>query len=115
MVTYTFLSFQLAEVYGDVFALRLGRDQFVFAAGYKMVKEALVGQAENFVDRPFSPMGERMYPGNGEKIDFCINPCHFMSCVYVWDTCSTDWLRVNSHADWDNVRLTCVNLLLDHM
>ncbi|XP_031430104.2 cytochrome P450 2J2-like [Clupea harengus] len=55
---------KLAEVYGDVFALRLGRDQLVFATGYKMVKEALVGQAENFVDRPFSPMGERMYPGN---------------------------------------------------
>lgn len=40
----------------------------VFVTGYKMVKEALVVQAENFVDRPFSPFAERVYPGNGEKM-----------------------------------------------
>ncbi|KAJ8388424.1 hypothetical protein AAFF_G00133000 [Aldrovandia affinis] len=30
-----------------------------------MVKEALVTQADNFVDRPPSPMGDRLYSGNG--------------------------------------------------
>ncbi|KAL2089584.1 hypothetical protein ACEWY4_014272 [Coilia grayii] len=55
---------KLAEVYGDIFSFRVGRDQAVFASGYKMVKEALVVQAENFVDRPYSPLGERLYPGN---------------------------------------------------
>ncbi|MBN3304565.1 CP2J2 protein, partial [Amia calva] len=33
--------------------------------GYKMVKEALVNQAENFADRPHSPMMDRMDSGNG--------------------------------------------------
>ncbi|XP_063057368.1 cytochrome P450 2J2-like [Engraulis encrasicolus] len=55
---------KLAEVYGDIFSLRLGHEETVVATGYKMVKEALVGQAEIFVDRPYSPMGERMYPDN---------------------------------------------------
>lgn len=29
-----------------------------------MVKEALVTQADNFVDRPYSPMVTRIYSGN---------------------------------------------------
>ncbi|XP_041913252.1 cytochrome P450 2J2-like [Alosa sapidissima] len=55
---------KLAEVYGKIFAIRLGRDEMVFVTGYELVKEALVGQAENFVDRPFSPFADRVYPGN---------------------------------------------------
>ncbi|XP_062411726.1 cytochrome P450 2J2-like [Sardina pilchardus] len=56
---------KLADVYGKIFALRLGREQTVFVTGYKMVKEALVVQAENFVDRPFSPLANRVYQGDG--------------------------------------------------
>ncbi|XP_030626556.1 cytochrome P450 2J2 [Chanos chanos] len=55
---------KLASVYGDVFSLRLGRDKVVFVNSYKMVKEALVTQAENFADRPYSPMASRIYSGN---------------------------------------------------
>ncbi|XP_029905578.1 cytochrome P450 2J2-like [Myripristis murdjan] len=47
---------QLADAYGNVFCIRLGRDTTVFVSGYKMVKEALVTQAENFMDRPDNPM-----------------------------------------------------------
>ncbi|KPP75387.1 cytochrome P450 2J6-like, partial [Scleropages formosus] len=46
---------KLATVYGDVYSIRLGRGKTVFVTGYKMVKEALVTQAENFVDRPHGP------------------------------------------------------------
>lgn len=56
---------QLAEIYGNVFSFRFGRDKLVLLCGYKMVKEALVTQADNFVDRPYSPMGERFYAGTG--------------------------------------------------
>ncbi|KAL4634976.1 cytochrome P450 2J2-like [Arapaima gigas] len=56
---------KLATVYGDIFSLRLGRDKTVFVTGYKMVKEVLVTQAENFVHRPPGAMVERIYSGNG--------------------------------------------------
>ncbi|XP_062411737.1 cytochrome P450 2J2-like [Sardina pilchardus] len=56
---------KMAEVYGNIFALRLGREETVFVTGYKMVKEALVVQAENFEDRPFSPLADRVSQGHG--------------------------------------------------
>lgn len=55
---------QLADVYGNVFCIRLGRHKTVFVSGWRMVKEAIVTQAENFVDRPYSPMVTRIYSGN---------------------------------------------------
>ncbi|XP_023650403.2 cytochrome P450 2J2-like [Paramormyrops kingsleyae] len=65
---------KLASVYGDVYSLRLGRDKMVFVTGYKMVREALISQSENFVDKPPSPMAERLYSGNGL----------FFSNGYIW-------------------------------
>lgn len=46
----------------------------VFVCGYKMVKEAIVTQADNFVDRPYSPLNDRIYVGNkGLQITaFCV-------------------------------------------
>ncbi|XP_012721842.2 cytochrome P450 2J6 [Fundulus heteroclitus] len=61
---------KLAEVYGNVFCIRLGRHKTVFISGWKMVKEALVIQAENFVDRPYSPMVTRIYSGNSRGLFF---------------------------------------------
>uniref|UniRef100_A0A3Q2SN65 Cytochrome P450, family 2, subfamily N, polypeptide 13 n=1 Tax=Fundulus heteroclitus TaxID=8078 RepID=A0A3Q2SN65_FUNHE len=66
---------KLAEIYGNVFSFRLGRDSIVFLNGYKAVREALVTQAENFVDRPFNAITDRFYTepsagifmSNGEK------------------------------------------------
>lgn len=55
---------QLADVYGNVFCIRLGRHKTIFVSGWKMVKEAIVTQADNFVDRPYSPMVTRIYSGN---------------------------------------------------
>lgn len=54
---------QLAEVYGKLFSIRLGNEKIVFVSGYKMVKEAIVTQADNFVDRPFNAFGDRIYRG----------------------------------------------------
>lgn len=55
---------QLAQQYGDVYSVRLGGDKIVFVCGYKMVKEAIVTQADNFVDRPYSPLNEKLYMGD---------------------------------------------------
>lgn len=64
---------QLAELYGNVFSIRLGREKWVFVTGYKMVKEAIVTQAENFVDRPNDPISDRIYSGNsGAHISVCL-------------------------------------------
>ncbi|XP_049444156.1 cytochrome P450 2J4-like [Epinephelus fuscoguttatus] len=55
---------KLADVYGNVFSVRLGSDKMVFVSGYQMVKEALVTQADNFVDRPYSATADRVYSGD---------------------------------------------------
>ncbi|XP_070816897.1 cytochrome P450 2J1-like [Chaetodon trifascialis] len=70
--------FSLADIYGNVFNVRLGGDKLVFVSGYKMVKEAIVAQAENFVDRPYSPMMDRFYSGTKDGL--------FMSNSEVWKT-----------------------------
>ncbi|XP_071343492.1 cytochrome P450 2J4-like [Trachinotus anak] len=59
---------KLAEIYGNVFSVRFGSDKMVFVAGYEMVKQALVTQAENFVDRPYSPMSDRFYSGTTDGL-----------------------------------------------
>ncbi|XP_053177697.1 cytochrome P450 2J4-like [Scomber japonicus] len=55
---------KLADVYGNVFSVRLGGEKMVVVSGCKMVKEAIVTQAENFVDRPHSEIAERFYLGS---------------------------------------------------
>ncbi|XP_009983336.1 PREDICTED: cytochrome P450 2J2-like, partial [Tauraco erythrolophus] len=47
---------QFTENYGDIFSLQLGSTTFVFVNGLRMVKEVLVNQGENFIDRPEFPM-----------------------------------------------------------
>ncbi|XP_041790821.1 cytochrome P450 2J2-like [Chelmon rostratus] len=56
---------KLAEEYGPVFSLRRGSERMVFVSGYKMVKEALVNQLDNFVDRPNVPLFDAVYKGLG--------------------------------------------------
>ncbi|KAM9849269.1 LOW QUALITY PROTEIN: uncharacterized protein ACBR49_008525 [Aulostomus maculatus] len=61
---------KLADVYGNVFCMRLGRDKTVFVCGWKMVKEAIVTQADSFVDRPDNPVVNRIYSGNSAGLFF---------------------------------------------
>ncbi|XP_036409838.1 cytochrome P450 2J2-like [Megalops cyprinoides] len=56
---------KLAEKYGDVFTLRIGSKKMVFVSGYKMVKEVLVNQGDNFLDRPVSPLYLDIFKGYG--------------------------------------------------
>ncbi|NXT35482.1 CP2J2 protein, partial [Pelecanoides urinatrix] len=52
---------KLTEKYGDIFSIRLGREQFVFVNGLQMVKEVLVNQGENFIDRPEIPVDSEIF------------------------------------------------------
>ncbi|XP_056271515.1 cytochrome P450 2J6-like [Pseudoliparis swirei] len=55
---------KLADDYGNVYSVRFGGEKMVFVSGYKMVKEAIVTQADNFVDRPNNEIANRFYKGD---------------------------------------------------
>lgn len=56
---------KVAKVFGNVHSIRLGGETMVCVVGYKMVKEALVSQADCFVSRPSHALTDRIYSGNG--------------------------------------------------
>ncbi|XP_066494455.1 cytochrome P450 2G1-like isoform X2 [Tiliqua scincoides] len=56
---------KLREQYGDVFSLRLGPQLVTVLCGYKMVKAALVDQAEEFAGRPQVPILEKTNKDHG--------------------------------------------------
>ncbi|KAG2461215.1 cytochrome P450 2J6-like [Polypterus senegalus] len=51
---------KLAQKYGNIFSLRLGRSRVVVVNGYKMAKEALVNQPDAVPSRPSDPLFERI-------------------------------------------------------
>uniref|UniRef100_A0A3Q1G9J2 Cytochrome P450, family 2, subfamily N, polypeptide 13 n=1 Tax=Acanthochromis polyacanthus TaxID=80966 RepID=A0A3Q1G9J2_9TELE len=59
---------KLQKTYGDVFSVRLGGENWVFVSGYKTVKEAVVAQADNFVDRAYSALADRIYSGTSSGL-----------------------------------------------
>lgn len=60
---------QLVEKYGNIFSLRKGSVKLVYVSGYKMVKEVLITQGENFLDRPVSPLFDSLYKGKGISLN----------------------------------------------
>ncbi|XP_073504153.1 cytochrome P450 2K4-like isoform X2 [Phyllobates terribilis] len=56
---------QLSKKYGEIFTLNFGPKKMVILAGYKIIKEALVTQAEDFGDRPITPVFEIVSNGHG--------------------------------------------------
>ncbi|KAJ6662585.1 hypothetical protein lerEdw1_011722 [Lerista edwardsae] len=47
---------KMTEKYGNVFSMRFGREWFVLVHGLPLMKEVLVHQGENFLDRPDLPL-----------------------------------------------------------
>nr|XP_060627549.1 cytochrome P450 2J2-like [Anolis sagrei ordinatus] len=47
---------KLADIYGNIFSLQLGNLQIVFLNGLELMKEVLIHQGENFLDRPKFPI-----------------------------------------------------------
>ncbi|XP_066232519.1 cytochrome P450 2J2-like [Saccopteryx leptura] len=51
--------------YGDIFAMEIGIWPAVLISGLPLIKEALVHQDQNFVDRPILPVRKRIFKKNG--------------------------------------------------
>ncbi|XP_067419915.1 cytochrome P450 2K6-like [Emydura macquarii macquarii] len=56
---------ELSKKYGPVFSIQMGCQKMVVLSGYKMVKEALVNQADAFAERAKVPMFENTFKGYG--------------------------------------------------
>ncbi|XP_024654453.2 cytochrome P450 2J2-like isoform X1 [Maylandia zebra] len=56
---------EFAEKYGKIFSLRLFGGRVVVLNGYKLLREALVQQGEDFTDRPAVPIFEDLFGNNG--------------------------------------------------
>ncbi|XP_077202168.1 cytochrome P450 2J2 [Paroedura picta] len=52
---------KLAEKYGKIFSLQFGHKWIVVVSGLPLVKEALVHQGENFLDRPRFPLIAKIF------------------------------------------------------
>ncbi len=59
----------MAEVYGNIFSLRVGSEKIIIVSGYKMVTEALITQLDSFVDRPIVPLFHKVFKGIGKYTD----------------------------------------------
>ncbi|NXH17146.1 CP2J2 protein, partial [Bucco capensis] len=56
---------KLHAKYGDVYSIRMGSTAFVTVSGLRMIKEVLVNQGENFIDRPEFPFAEDTFSKMG--------------------------------------------------
>ncbi|CAI5777054.1 cytochrome P450 2J2-like isoform X1 [Podarcis lilfordi] len=56
---------KFSKKYGNVFSVQVGSMRFVVVSGLQLVKEALVHQGENFVDRPTSPVNAEIFGSFG--------------------------------------------------
>ncbi|KAM9239402.1 cytochrome P450 2J2 [Leptosomus discolor] len=53
------------EKYGNIFSMQMGSTSFVFINGLRMIKEVLVNQGENFMDRPDIPVDREVFSKMG--------------------------------------------------
>ena len=60
--------FQYVKKYGNVFSMKFGNLPTVVVTGLPLIKEALVHQGHKFVERPVSPIRERMVKKNGKVL-----------------------------------------------
>ncbi|XP_069718030.1 cytochrome P450 2J2-like isoform X2 [Phaenicophaeus curvirostris] len=56
---------KLVEKYGDIVSTEVGSTSFVFVSGMRMIKEVLVNQGENFIDRPDIPVDREVFSNMG--------------------------------------------------
>ncbi|KAM8953709.1 cytochrome P450 2K1-like isoform 2-T2 [Pelodytes ibericus] len=56
---------ELAKKYGPVYSLQIGSEKMVVLCGYEAVKEALIDNADDFLDRPIVPVVHEAAQGQG--------------------------------------------------
>ncbi|NXU58125.1 CP2J2 protein, partial [Turnix velox] len=52
---------KLRDKYGEIFSMDLGNSVFVCVNGLQRIKEVLVNQGENFIDRPDTPLATEVF------------------------------------------------------
>ncbi|XP_030310965.1 cytochrome P450 2J2 [Calypte anna] len=55
----------VTEKYGDIFGMEMGSQTVVCVNGMRLVKEVLVNQGENFMDRPILPINREIFTDTG--------------------------------------------------
>ncbi|OPJ76998.1 hypothetical protein AV530_007430 [Patagioenas fasciata monilis] len=60
---------KLTKKYGDIFSVDMGTEWIVFINGLHLVKEVLVNQGENFLDRPELPLAREAFSNRGSPFD----------------------------------------------
>ncbi|XP_075057405.1 cytochrome P450 2K1-like [Mixophyes fleayi] len=56
---------ELSKKYGSIFSVQLGLEKLVILCGYDTIKDALINYAEEFSERPDSPLLAEASKGNG--------------------------------------------------
>ncbi|NXV32798.1 CP2J2 protein, partial [Rissa tridactyla] len=56
---------KFTKKYGDIFHMQMGSTSFVCVNGLRLIKEILVNQAENFMDRPEIPIDSEVFSKRG--------------------------------------------------
>ncbi|XP_064003034.1 cytochrome P450 2J2-like isoform X2 [Pogoniulus pusillus] len=56
---------KLVEKCGDICSTQVGNLSFVFISGQQLIKEVLVNQGENFIDRPDMPLEQNFFSNKG--------------------------------------------------
>ncbi|XP_068089314.1 cytochrome P450 2C5-like [Hyperolius riggenbachi] len=56
---------ELSKKYGPIYTIQLGTSKMVVLCGYDIMKEALINQADEFADRPKSPLLYKAEKGHG--------------------------------------------------
>ncbi|XP_026014732.1 cytochrome P450 2J2-like isoform X2 [Astatotilapia calliptera] len=100
---------EFAEKYGKIFSLRLFGGRVVVLNGYKLLREALVQQGEDFTDRPAVPIFEDLFGNNGVFFLFLFSPKRISLaairpaasvcvcvCVCVQRSCDVKWVSVEA-------------------
>ncbi|XP_071666246.1 cytochrome P450 2J2-like isoform X1 [Patagioenas fasciata] len=65
LLVFFFSSSQLIEKYGDIFGVDMGTESFVIINGLRMLREVLVNQGENFLDRPEMHLSQEIFSNRG--------------------------------------------------
>lgn len=63
--------FQLVKKYGNILSMQLGDLPVVVITGLPLIKEVLIDQNQVFVNRPMTPIRERIFKNNGKFLNQC--------------------------------------------